>query len=331
MQSISVIISSYNAEKTLSAALDALEMQDIGKEKFEVIIIDDGSTDWSKKLIEQYIAKNTFTLSYYYQANAGVGIARNHGIQKAQGDILAFTDADCMCDIDRLSVIEKSIREEKKQFVWWYTYSKDTIIFPRKMAPVNQRWVTANLALDRSAVPEDYILFNLWFTGMVGDDIDLVLSLEKKWIPLHYIPEMKVQHPANILTFERFLIRWKGRMNEVGLYKKHGKRTLDCFSPIYKPLIFWRVSLFTILVCISLIVARIIFQSYWLGWVLLIWILVFLLFLTYGYKALVIYQADNQPISIEERVKTLFYFLLSIPLFFRARVKGMIKFKFFML
>jgi glycosyltransferase involved in cell wall biosynthesis len=69
MQLISVIISSYNAEKTLSQALDAFEKQDIGKDNFEVIIVDDGSADGSKELIKKYIKKNTFTLKYYYQEN----------------------------------------------------------------------------------------------------------------------------------------------------------------------------------------------------------------------------------------------------------------------
>jgi glycosyltransferase involved in cell wall biosynthesis len=66
---ISVVISSYNAQKTLQAALDALENQDIEKEKFEVIIVDDGSNDCSKQLIDKYIQKNTFTLKYFYQKN----------------------------------------------------------------------------------------------------------------------------------------------------------------------------------------------------------------------------------------------------------------------
>jgi glycosyltransferase involved in cell wall biosynthesis len=66
---ISVVISSYNAETTLPAALDALAQQDISKENFEVIIVDDGSTDGSKQLIEAYIQKNTFILKYYYQSN----------------------------------------------------------------------------------------------------------------------------------------------------------------------------------------------------------------------------------------------------------------------
>jgi glycosyltransferase involved in cell wall biosynthesis len=66
---ISVVISSYNAANTLPAALDALENQDIAKEKFEVIIVDDGSTDESKTIIQRYTDKKTLTLKYYYQTN----------------------------------------------------------------------------------------------------------------------------------------------------------------------------------------------------------------------------------------------------------------------
>lgn len=331
MNIISVIIASYNAEKTLSAALDAIENQDIWKKKFEVIIVDDGSTDGSKRLIEKYIKKNTFNLQYYYQEHVWVGSARNHAIKKSKGDILAFTDADCICDKNWLSVIERSIREEKKQFVWWFTYSNDTIIFPRKMAPVHQRGITANLALDYLAVPNGFTLFNLWFSGMLGDDIDLVLSLKERWILLSYIPEMRVQHPANILTFERFLMRWTGRMNEVGLYKKHCKNALDCFSALYKPRFFWRISIFSIAILLSIFWLVAVWNLFWLWWIIYLLLLIFILFLTYGYKALVIYQPENQEITLIDKVKTFFYFLLTIPLFFIARIRGMLKFHFFLL
>lgn len=330
-EKISVVISSYNAEKTLAQALDALENQDIAKEKFEVIIVDDGSTDNSKNLIHSYIQKGTCSLHYYYQSNQWVGKARNYGIQHAQGDILAFTDADCICDKDWLSIIEKTLRQENKKFIWWETYCNDTVIFPRKMAPVHHLWVTANLALDRKVLPDSYILFNLWFSGMLGDDIDLVLSLHDLWIPLVFVPEMKVQHPANILTFERFLIRRKGRMNEVGLYKKHGKKTLDCFSPIYKPRIFGRISLFTVAILLATLWAILIWQLYGVWWIIYTAIGIFVLFIGYGYKALVIHQPQGQIITIWERIKTFFYFLLTIPLFFIARIRGMVKFHFFLL
>lgn len=61
---------------------------------------------------------------------------------------------------------------------------------------------------------------------MLGHDIDLVVSLEEKGYHLEYIAHMRVQHPANILSFERFLMRARSRGNEVGLYKKHREKVL---------------------------------------------------------------------------------------------------------
>jgi glycosyltransferase involved in cell wall biosynthesis len=331
MQLISVIISSYNAEKTLSQALDAFEKQDIGKDNFEVIIVDDGSADGSKELIKKYIKKNTFTLKYYYQENKWVGIARNHGIKYAQGDILAFTDADCICDRDWLSVIQKTIREEKKYFIWWYTYCNDTVIFPWKMAPVNQQGITANLAIDYRKLSKQEELFNSWFTWMFWDDVDFVLRMEEQWYAMTYITEMRVLHPVNILTFERFLIRWKWRMNEVGLYKKHGKKALNCFSFIFKPFIFWRISLFTISFIISVLLLIIIWQSYWLLWIITAILFVFISFILFGYKAFIIHHTQWKIITLTEKTKTFFFFLLTIPLFFKARIQWMIKFNFFLL
>lgn len=328
---ISVIISSYNAEKTLAQALDALENQDIWKEKFEVIIVDDWSTDWSKKLIEQYRQKNTFTLKYYYQENKWVGIARNHWIKYAQGDILAFTDADCICDKDWLSIINKNIRENNIKFISWYTYCNDTVIFPWKMAPVNQQGITANLAIDYRNISKQEQLFNSWFTWMLGDDVDFVLRMEEQWYTMTNISEMRVLHPVNILTFERFLIRWKWRMNEVGLYKKHREKTLSCFSPIFKPLIFWRISFFSLLVLVMISLIIIIWQYIWWIWMLWFFLLIFIMFILFGYKSFVIYKPKDQIITFGDKIKTLYYFLMIIPLFFLARIQWMLKFHFFML
>jgi hypothetical protein len=47
------------------------------------------------------------------------------------------------------------------------------------MAPVHQIGVTANLAVDRSAIPPEYVFFEAGFSGMVGDDVDLVIGLNK--------------------------------------------------------------------------------------------------------------------------------------------------------
>lgn len=130
-----------------------MDQQTAPKEHFEVIIVDDGSTDATQQTVERFAMQSSLALTYIYQPNKGVGIARNLGVHHAQGDILAFTDADCTCDTDWIAVITHEIREKKKQLIGGCTYSHDTIIFPRKMAPVHHIGVTANLALDRHILP----------------------------------------------------------------------------------------------------------------------------------------------------------------------------------
>lgn len=116
-QCVSVIIAAYNAAETIDATLKALEAQTSPREHFEIIIADDGSTDATKHIVDEAIARKRMTLKYIYQKNQGVGIARNLGVSLATGDVLAFTDADCTCDTDWISVIRQQIRQAKKQLI----------------------------------------------------------------------------------------------------------------------------------------------------------------------------------------------------------------------
>ncbi len=89
---ISVIIPCYNAEKTITAALKSLSKQTF--KDFEVIIVDDGSTDGSVKIIEQYMERKELRIRLFRQANRGVSSARNVGLKNAEGEFLSFLDAD---------------------------------------------------------------------------------------------------------------------------------------------------------------------------------------------------------------------------------------------
>lgn len=84
---ISVIIPAYNAEKTLPECLAALLSQTHVPD--EIIVVDDGSTDETAKVAQNYPAR------LIQQLNQGPASARNAGIRSAEGDILLFTDADC--------------------------------------------------------------------------------------------------------------------------------------------------------------------------------------------------------------------------------------------
>jgi len=88
---ISVILPVYNVEKYLVQCLESLENQQFGK--FEVICVDDGSTDASVQMIRETAARDR-RFRLFSQANAGAGAARNTGLRMAKGRYVIFLDAD---------------------------------------------------------------------------------------------------------------------------------------------------------------------------------------------------------------------------------------------
>lgn len=88
---LSVVIPAYNEEGTIAACLDSLVHQQT-KQRFEVIIVDNNSTDKTAKISERY--KNKLTLRIIAEKQKGRGPARAAGFTKASGDIICSTDAD---------------------------------------------------------------------------------------------------------------------------------------------------------------------------------------------------------------------------------------------
>lgn len=93
MVRLSIIIPVFNVEKYLSKCLDSLLNQDIPSSHFEIIIVNDGSTDKSEEIAKSYVSHHS-NFAYYSQVKTGVGAARNLGITKAKGQYLFFADAD---------------------------------------------------------------------------------------------------------------------------------------------------------------------------------------------------------------------------------------------
>ncbi|WP_089857075.1 glycosyltransferase family 2 protein [Chryseobacterium taeanense] len=92
---ISVIIPMFNAEKTIVKALDSVRNQDYDLKQFEIIIINDGSTDQSKLLAENYRNSHSeLDIKVITRENGGVSKARNTGLKLATGDYIAFLDSD---------------------------------------------------------------------------------------------------------------------------------------------------------------------------------------------------------------------------------------------
>ncbi len=89
----SIIIPAYNAAKFIERALDSVRKQSYGN--YEVFVINDGSVDDTEQIIGQYKDKYPkFSINYFSQESKGAGGARNKGIYNANGDYIAFLDAD---------------------------------------------------------------------------------------------------------------------------------------------------------------------------------------------------------------------------------------------
>ncbi len=92
----SVVIPTYNRERGLDTALANVVNQTINPKQYEIIVIDDGSTDTTRKRvleIQQRFPEHT--VRYFHQQNGGPAKARNKGIKEAKGEIIFFTDDDC--------------------------------------------------------------------------------------------------------------------------------------------------------------------------------------------------------------------------------------------
>ncbi|MGX9346664.1 glycosyltransferase [Microbacterium sp. KNMS] len=87
---MSVVVPLFNKERVVGRALDSIVRQTISQ--WEVIIVDDGSTDASRDVVRDFLKDDRVT--YVHQANAGPGAARNHGMKLARADFVAFLDAD---------------------------------------------------------------------------------------------------------------------------------------------------------------------------------------------------------------------------------------------
>jgi glycosyltransferase involved in cell wall biosynthesis len=88
-KTISIIIPTFNSRNVLEKCLESFKTQTFSDKHYEVIVVDDGSTDDTKDVVAKYPIK------YIYQQNHGPAAARNNGVNQAQGEIVLFTDADC--------------------------------------------------------------------------------------------------------------------------------------------------------------------------------------------------------------------------------------------
>ena len=104
----SIIIPVFNRPDEVDELLQSLTLQEY-KEKFEVVIVEDGSTIPCDSIVEKYASK--LTISYFLKYNSGPGDSRNFGMQQAKGDYFIIFDSDCIIPNNYLFEVSKSLND----------------------------------------------------------------------------------------------------------------------------------------------------------------------------------------------------------------------------
>lgn len=118
MYLISMIIPVYNAEEFLDNTINSIINQSIGFENIELILVDDNSKDYSKKIIGKYAEKYANVVPYYSKTNHGFpGFGRNIGLKKATANYIMFMDNDDEIDVDMCKKLYETIINEKADVV----------------------------------------------------------------------------------------------------------------------------------------------------------------------------------------------------------------------
>jgi glycosyltransferase involved in cell wall biosynthesis len=95
---VSVVVPTYNRARLLRRCLASLERLDYPRDLLELIVVNDGSTDATGRVLSDYAARTSLHFTPVTQANSGPAAARNKGIAAAGGEFVAFTDDDCAVD-----------------------------------------------------------------------------------------------------------------------------------------------------------------------------------------------------------------------------------------
>lgn len=115
---ISIIIPVYNGENFITDAINSIINQSIGFENLELIVVDDKSTDNTKKILESFVDKYDNFKAVYLETNSGdAGRPRNVGMDNASADYIMFCDADDLYKKDMCETLYNTIKEHDVDFV----------------------------------------------------------------------------------------------------------------------------------------------------------------------------------------------------------------------
>lgn len=172
---VSIIMPSYNSSEYISQAIESIINQSYTK--WELLITDDCSTDDTRKIIEQYVARDHRIKLFAMDENSGAGAARNISIKEAKGRYIAFCDSDDCWKPEKLEVQLKFMADNKAE-ICFSSYLK----FDQNNNP-NGIIVAPSRVTYRDMIKNDYIGFStcIYDTSRIGKYYMPILRKRQDW------------------------------------------------------------------------------------------------------------------------------------------------------
>jgi glycosyltransferase involved in cell wall biosynthesis len=235
----SVIIPAYNSETTLPDCLEALDNQTLSRGSYEIIVVDDGSTDSTREK-----ALN-FRVKYIWQLNQGPAVARNRGATEAQGSILLFTDSDCIPGPTWLENMTAPFNDPLVAAVMGTKKSYQKELAARfAQHELDDRWdyMKKDCTIDTidtamAGLRKDVFLkaggFDEFFRAANGEDTELSYRLVSKGHKLVFVPEGYVLHHHLITFAGYFRLKFRRSYWKMTVWQRYPDKIIhDSYTPL---------------------------------------------------------------------------------------------------
>jgi glycosyltransferase involved in cell wall biosynthesis len=228
----SIIVPVYNRPREINELLNSLTKQTYTN--FEVIIIEDGSTDLAKMEVEKF--RDSLNISYHYKNNSGPGPSRNEGMKQAKGDFFIILDSDVIVPPHYMSIVHQYLQENKidayggpDKAMDDFTPLQKAIDFAmtsflttggirgkaEKFEKFHPR--SFNMGLSKKVFNKTKGFSNMRF----GEDIDLSIRIIKSGFKTALIKEAYVFHKRRNTLKQFFKQIYNSGIARINLYKKH--------------------------------------------------------------------------------------------------------------
>jgi len=210
---VSVIMPAYNAEKYISQAIDSVRAQTYSD--WELIVVDDCSNDESAKIAKSYEMIDSRIHVYELEQNSGVAIARNYGIEKANGQYIALLDSDDVWVCNKLECQLQIVQNTKSNIIYCsYDFIdqngieiKKPFIVP-ETTDYNKMLVSSVISCSTALIESGLLKKHIFKSDFYHEDYVL-------WMELLSIPGVKASGDPKVLAHYRQIVgsRSSGKYN----------------------------------------------------------------------------------------------------------------------